>query len=348
MGWRDRRYNSGREDMNAYFSNPGMALQYAFPLYTSSRLRIRLTFWFLLFALFDAIDEMRSGMPAYILLDIGVMLAVCLWHEWGHSVFARWVDGTHWEWVIWPLGGMVPPSVPKTPQATFVANIGGMVFSILLVGAAWIAAILSHGLFDIVHISFVPIGVAVAFPHFPQALNHAIQFAVTQSAAIMLINLFPCYWFDGGYIWQSILWPKLGQWKATRIVCLAGMILAAPLFLLSLFATAIFAMIFFALIFADCFNRRRALAADGPGVMDEDDSPYNYMDTPEPKRRKPKKSLLRSARRKASRDQAEQARIDAILAKVKDKGLHSLSWWEKRTLRRATERQRQRDLANRY
>ena len=77
MGWRDRRYNSGREDMNAYFSNPGMALQYAFPLYTSSRLRIRLTFWFLLFALFDAIDEMRSGMPAYILLDIGVMLAVC-------------------------------------------------------------------------------------------------------------------------------------------------------------------------------------------------------------------------------------------------------------------------------
>jgi len=39
--------------------------------------------------------------------------------------------------------------------------------------------------------------------------------------------------------------------------------------------------------------------------------------------------------------------IDAILAKVKQKGLHSLSWWEKRALKKATERQRQRDLASR-
>ena len=43
-------------------------------------------------------------------------------------------------------------------------------------------------------------------------------------------------------------------------------------------------------------------------------------------------------------EQAEQARIDAILDKVSAHGMQSLTWWEKRTLRKATERQRHRDL----
>ena len=41
----------------------------------------------------------------------------------------------------------------------------------------------------------------------------------------------------------------------------------------------------------------------------------------------------------------EQEQIDRILQKVHDRGMNSLTWMEKRTLRRATERQRQADLA---
>lgn len=44
-------------------------------------------------------------------------------------------------------------------------------------------------------------------------------------------------------------------------------------------------------------------------------------------------------------EQHEQAGIDAILAKVSAHGMQSLSWFEKRTLRKATEHQRARDLA---
>jgi hypothetical protein len=128
------------------------------------------------------------------------------------------------------------------------------------------------------------------------------------------------------------------------------MILAVPFFFLSIWATDFFGMIVWFLIFSDSFNRRRMLAAAGPGVMDDDDGPtYNYMDTETPTRRKKvKKRWFNAARKKARAEQLEQAKIDAILAKVKEKGLHSLSWGEKRTLRKATERQRQRDLANRY
>lgn len=44
-------------------------------------------------------------------------------------------------------------------------------------------------------------------------------------------------------------------------------------------------------------------------------------------------------------EQVEQATIDQILQKVHERGMNSLSWSERRTLKRATERQREADLA---
>ncbi len=336
--------------MHGYMSNPSAFLQYAFPLYTSSRLQIRLSFWFLLYSLYFAINDLELHEPLYyIALDCAVMLAVCVWHEFGHLVFSRWVGGNHWEWVLWPLGGMVAPSVPKRPWATFVGNIGGIAFNaIMILVVAGVAAALG-GEFVVPRLFHVPVGLEMIIPAAPEWVNYAIDEAVLFCVGIIGINLFPCFWFDGGYIWQAALWPKFGQWSAMRITCMAGMILAVPAILLSLMMgwAGFVMMIFWVLVFSDCFNRRRALAEAGPGVMDEDDGGYNYMDTPEPVKRKRKKRWLRSAKKKAVQDQAEQKKIDAILAKVKDQGLHSLSYWEKRTLKRATDRQRRRDLANR-
>jgi len=53
----------------------------------------------------------------------------------------------------------------------------------------------------------------------------------------------------------------------------------------------------------------------------------------------------RQAARAARSERDEQAEIDRILQKVHDSGMNSLSWMEKRTLKAATERQRQADLA---
>jgi hypothetical protein len=349
MGWQDRDYNPSRENMNAYFANPAALLQFAIPIFKSAALDVRLSFWFLLAALFQVISIVQEGLPLYYIpIDIAIMLAALLWHEFGHRVFSRAVGGNHWEWVLWPLGGMVAPTCPRTAKATFIANIGGMAFTLLLSVAIVVTFLLlpsGHmALLPFLRLPIEPQGIASAMP---LLLVHVLNLLLTVNFGILTINLFPCYWFDGGYLWQSVLWPFVGQWKAIRITCLAGMILSVPLLMFAIWNQSLLGMVFAALIFADCFNRRRALAAAGPGVLDEDDSPsYNYMDTPV-KRRKPKKSWFKSARKKAIRDQAEQARIDAILAKVKERGLHSLTWWEKRTLRKATERQRQRDLAER-
>jgi membrane associated rhomboid family serine protease len=53
----------------------------------------------------------------------------------------------------------------------------------------------------------------------------------------------------------------------------------------------------------------------------------------------------RRKRRVAASEQAEQETIDRILQKVHEKGMNSLSWSERRTLKRATDRQRESDLA---
>jgi membrane associated rhomboid family serine protease len=50
--------------------------------------------------------------------------------------------------------------------------------------------------------------------------------------------------------------------------------------------------------------------------------------------------------RKMQAERRSQAGLDRILDKVRQKGLDSLSWWEKRTLRRATQRQRELDRRN--
>ena len=347
MGWQDRGYNAGREEMKAYFANPLGLMQYALPIFRSAGLSIHLSFWFLLSAVFVLISDLHS--PFLIPIDLGLMLGVCLWHELGHRVFARMVGGNHWEWVIWPLGGMVAPTSPRNPKAVFVANVGGIVFNVLLVaailGVAWgFGGALAEG-----RVPFLPFGLGVAVPGFSFLLVHCMELVLVQSVGIILMNLYPCYWFDGGHLWQAGLWPFFGQWKAGLITCWAGMILAVPFFLLALSygLGGVLAMVFWALIFADCFRRRQLLVAAGEGVMEEDEATYNYMDTAEPRRRKRKKSWLGRARKRALADQAEQARIDAILVKVKEHGLHSLTWWEKRSLKKATERQRERDLANR-
>jgi hypothetical protein len=64
----------------------------------------------------------------------------------------------------------------------------------------------------------------------------------------------------------------------------------------------------------------------------------------DPPRKRLSKRSIRQAQKRAAAEQAEQAKIDAILEKVSAQGMQSLTWWEKRTLRKATERQRQRDL----
>src|ERR1035437_654096 len=129
MAWQDRDYNRGREAMFSFLSSPGSILGLSVPLITRPGFYVRLHFWLLLWFVFDIISIVQTQSPLFFIpLDMALIIAILLIHEFGHRTMARMVGGDHWEFVLWPLGGMSPPRAPSTPWATFVAHSGGILF----------------------------------------------------------------------------------------------------------------------------------------------------------------------------------------------------------------------------
>ena len=161
---------------------------------------------------------------------------------------------------------------------------------------------------------------------------------------LVLINLFPFYWFDGGYLLEAILWRPLGRFRAINSTCLTGMVVAVPMFLLCLYGKSFLGMAVCALMFAGSYVKRRDLKASGGaefGDMTDLGSSWSDSASETSPRRKPRWPA-RSAVKKVAAERREQEKIDAILAKVHSQGMQSLNWMERRALRKATERQRAR------
>jgi Zn-dependent protease len=57
---------------------------------------------------------------------------VVLFHELGHCIGARYVDGEAKEILLWPLGGLAYVDVPHTPRANFIATAAGPAVNVLI------------------------------------------------------------------------------------------------------------------------------------------------------------------------------------------------------------------------
>jgi hypothetical protein len=80
----------------------------------------------------------------------------------------------------------------------------------------------------------------------------------------------------------------------------------------------------------------------------EEDEGIDYSaayDTGMPKRKRTSKWAAKRAAKRIAAERDEKAHIDAILAKVSAKGMNSLTWLEKRALKKATEHQRRHEMA---
>jgi hypothetical protein len=352
MGWQDRNYTSGGGSGSDFLGNPLAALNFSLPFGTWFGARVRLHFWLLLIFLFTYVRGIQSGDLLFPTIICLFTLVALLCHEFGHRLLAQWVGGSHNEFMLWPPGGMIPPTAPPFPGPFFLAHVGG-IFTNFLLALASIAAsfALSHSLRGI---PLNPFAFFLGLTPINLAGTRGVELAIillnlfsTINIAIIFVNFLPYYWFDGGPLLQSILWPFVKLYKAINITCIVGMVLAVPMFFFALMGPNIISMIYWALLFASSYTKRQQLKATGPQELEDAIAwSANYSDAPAPRRKKLKKHALNSARQKHQAEQLEQARIDAILEKVHTHGLHSLSFWEKRTLKKATERQRQRDLAN--
>lgn len=347
MAWQDRPYYRDSESGRA---NPLMwLLTGSVPLFTVFGIRVRahaaLIVFVVLLLLFGVQGSMRIQWATSLFL-------IVLLHEFGHCFAARWMGGTADEILMTPIGGLAFAMAPRRPWPTFVTVAGGPLVNVVICLLCGFGLLWTIGVFPL-----GPWAFGQAYEQIGDGSWLAAGYLFTAysiSYALLLFNLLPVWPLDGGQILQSILWKPFGYyksmlWTATiGIVGAALMILGGIVWFRSLFGGLL--LIFIGLsCLLNCMNMRRMLLAEGPWAFQEEDSvDYSASLRPDPPAKRGgggwwARRRMQKLKRLARADAVERQRVDEILAKVSREGMNALSWAERRTLRKATEHQRERD-----
>ena len=347
MGWQDRHYYRDKGSS----SNPLLWLfSGSVPLFTAFGIRVRMHASMLLLIILGlATAGMQGGMGIGNAMTFSLVLfSIVLVHEFGHCFAARAVGGEAHDILMWPLGGLAYADAPNRPWPQFVTAAGGPLVNvaICLICAIVLAAMNWHH----PDIPINPLSKSFILPD--GLVAYYLWFTFVISWGLLLFNLVPIFPMDGGRLLQTLLWFKLGYFKATLIACVVGMVGSVLMAMYGLTAFGSWYGLVLVLIGANCFlicyQLRAQTKAAGPWEFQDDGIDYSAsLWQPEEAGRKSRKLSRRAVRRlrkQAQNDETEQARIDEILAKVSAHGMHSLTWLEKRALRKATERQRRREV----
>lgn len=344
MGWQDRPYY---RDQGSSSGNPLTWILYgSVPLFTVFNIRVRMSASLLVVIVLALLEsEFPGGMGAVNAITFGVVLfGIVLLHEFGHCYAARRVGGEATDVNLGPLGGLAFVDAPNRPWPQLVTAVGGPAVNVIICAVCYgamraIVAMVPHA-----HFTLNPLIVGGVYFY--------LAWIFDISLALLIFNLLPIYPLDGGRILQCLLWFKLRFYRATLITCMVGMIGSL---LMGMYGIAFWTswygilLIFIAIsCFWTCFQTRAAMKAAGPWEFEDEGIDYGasiwHPDDHPKKHKKLSRRAVRRLRKQAQREEEEQTQIDAILSKVSAHGMHSLTWWERRALRKATERQRKREI----
>jgi hypothetical protein len=199
-----------------------------------------------------------------------------------------------------------------------------------------ISAAALHTVYNI-SVPYSPLARLLA-PTTPAQPSFYLWYLYVVSGALLLFNLLPVYPLAGGHVLQALLWPSMGLGRSMIRASELGLVATIPAMAYGVYNgewLVIVAMLFCAIY---CVQKRLALKAAVNAGFEIHES-----DVSRPRRHHLSRFTKWRARRQIRLEEAETMRVDSILSKVTISGLASLTWREKRVLRRATERQRERD-----
>jgi Zn-dependent protease len=342
MAWQDRSYY---RDQTPAGRHPIWWLFYgSVPLFTVIGIRVRMHASMLIFIALGLVFSGNIGFLNSVII-YGTLFSIVLLHEFGHCLAARRVGGDAHEIIMHPLGGLALADAPRRPGAQLFRTVGGPLVN---VGICLIAVVLLF-LLSMGHpgVGWNPLSAHVLSLGLATRI---IYYVYSVSLGILFFNLLPIYPLDGGRMVLESLWFWLGQYKATMIACLVGIPGAILMAMYGFTKIGSWWGLILVLIagscLIECVRTRAMLKAEGPWGFEDDGIDYSAaMWQPESpssksKRKKLSKRAVKKLRRLAHAEETEQKRIDDILAKVSASGMASLTWSEKRELRKATERQR--------
>ncbi|MFT3685342.1 MAG: hypothetical protein QM783_10520 [Phycisphaerales bacterium] len=287
---------------------------------------------------------------------VGTLFVLVLLHELGHCLACRKVGGEADDILMWMLGGLAFCRPPHNWKAHLITTIGGPLVNVLLIpvfagtmialGAPVKAMIFNPwggGVTEAWRTAVNGMGAGV-----PDWLGTLLFCAYMTNLALLLFNiLLPMYPMDGGRLVQNILWRWLGYSRSMMISTTVGLVAAV---FVGLFAATVQSWMLLCLALMcgfSCYQMRqqlRFLAASGAG-FGEDDTGENWKyggqvvrQSGRDRRREAKaEKAAETARKQAESNNAE---LDRILAKIKEKGMASLSRSEQAFLRQSSERSR--------
>lgn len=352
MGFEDRAYSRGG-GQGPWWGPLGWILFGSLPLFTFAGIRVRAHASMVI--LVAAVALFGLGFEGFTradaVLSMTVLFLVVLLHEFGHCFAARAVGGTADDILMTPLGGLAFASPPRRPLPTFITVICGPLVNLVLMLVAAVVIFSVGGRPAINPFGFL------APPDVRGDWTSVWWYAswfYSMNYWLLLFNLIPSYPLDGGQITQTILWRPLGYYKSMLVAATVGMFGAGGMILFGIAGGGLLLAFVGISCLMTCVQMRQQLKAAGPWAFGDEDGDYSAaswspsaMDRSDARAERDEKRAMESARREAERESAEQAKIDRILEKVGREGMHSLSWLEKRALKQATERQRQRTLRGR-
>ncbi len=311
-------------------------------------IRVRIHITLILFLAFELISD-----PSW--LGLGFIIALfgsVFLHELGHCFAARRMGGHADDILMWPLGGLASVDAPRFPWPQFVTVICGPLVNVSI-GLLTAGALFLYGarfFWD----SDAPFIFAAPTARASWTMFHDLIYTVFYvNAYLFVFNLLPMYPMDGGRMLHCALWKKLGYSRGTLIVCTVGMVTAVVVGLSAL-ASREYLLLAIAFIgYVTCYQERMLVKA---GVREEDgylghdfSAGYASLNKPAVQRRPGWLARWRERRQRgawqAERQRQDELReqVDAILDKVRQHGIASLSRKEKKLLEEATDRQRRLD-----
>ncbi len=350
MGWEDRGYGRGgggrggfRSALRRVFGDGENVLDWAFPLYTAWGIRVKIHLIFVVMIIAELISSLvRSNIGvAYMMLGMGSLFLIVLLHEYGHCIACRWVGGTADKILMWPLGGLAYCVPPHHWRPSLITTLGGPAVNVLLLPIFGLPLLLLSGTEAVLFNPFDP-GTAMSAVYIGGRQPFwlfALWWLYYVNWLLLAFNmLLPMYPMDGGRVVQELLWRKMGYHRATSIAASTGLVIAVVLFVVASMnqQTTLLAIALFGGLTCWVEKQRLKQTVEDPAMAGYDfDRGWRGMPGADAEERDEK-----AEEKRRRREADEQARLDAILAKIAKTGMGSLTRRERSWLRTATERKR--------
>lgn len=323
-------------------------LIFGFPIGTLWGARVRVSPFFLLLLLWlVGLLGWKVGLLAFAVLTVVILL-----HEYGHVFAARLTGGDADEVILWPLGGLALCRRAPTFQSEFWTPAAGPLFHLA------VCVLLLVGVWDrpdfwsaVVHpLSFPPIDLKQG-----QFFQELVLLTFALNWKLLLLNLLPMLPLDGASMWHAVArhrWEPIVAKTAMLVVStLTHVILACVAMYIDSSRGIGLLLLTYMLLPITILEWIRLQAANLIGVEMEGSENYESFDDDEdgqPRRtRSPgllerwKMERERKRQEKEDRERIEtEAQLDALLEKVHQSGIDSLSESEKRFLKKASARYR--------